>query len=468
MSKRSSRISEKARKSSLTTPPIALQRKAVSSTDPLERKLDGEHLQPAVPAVVDQVLGSPGQPLTDETQARMEQRFDRDFSHVRVHTDAQAADSARLVNAKAYTVGNDVVFGAGRFSEQTAEGQKLLAHELAHVAQPGGAGSHGVSQPGDASEREADRAADGFARGEVVNVGQARSAVVQRDPLPGINQAAAGDKILEEASPFLAAALGSETLDDYATGKSELKPAHAAKLATVAHRIQVLLRKYNLSTITVIGHADTVGTESSNLELGQERAEVVKQALADLGIAGSIISTESKGEGSPAVKTKDETSSAPNRRVEIRFHPKSFHVNVMTEKLKPPTLGKEAPETSVPPTKPPIDFNYHPKFELPDPTQVNPNVWKPIPPAPKGSGPKSALEVIGEKVLDPAIDAVAGWLPKSARDKLKEGARSAVKAGSAKAARAAAEAAGVTDPAALDAIEKAAEAAIQEKGQPRK
>lgn len=58
-----------------------------------------------------------------------------DFSDVRIHTDSQAAESARAVNARAYTMGQDIVFGAGRYAPETAEGQRLLAHELAHVVQ---------------------------------------------------------------------------------------------------------------------------------------------------------------------------------------------------------------------------------------------------------------------------------------------------------------------------------------------
>lgn len=65
----------------------------------------------------------------------MEQRFAHDFSRVRVHTDAAAAQSARDVNAHAYTVGNNIVFDDGGFSPASAEGRKLLAHELTHVSQ---------------------------------------------------------------------------------------------------------------------------------------------------------------------------------------------------------------------------------------------------------------------------------------------------------------------------------------------
>ncbi|MBI3900066.1 MAG: DUF4157 domain-containing protein [Gammaproteobacteria bacterium] len=65
----------------------------------------------------------------------------RDFSHVRVHTDVHAAESARVVNARAYTVGAHVVFGDGQFAPQTTAGRQLLAHELAHVAQQGSSGA---------------------------------------------------------------------------------------------------------------------------------------------------------------------------------------------------------------------------------------------------------------------------------------------------------------------------------------
>jgi Domain of unknown function (DUF4157) len=87
------------------------------------------------PPIVHDVLRSPGQRLDATTRAFMEPRFGQDFSGVRVHTDAQAAESARSVNALAYTVGRDVVFGAGQYAPQTNVGQRLMAHELTHVMQ---------------------------------------------------------------------------------------------------------------------------------------------------------------------------------------------------------------------------------------------------------------------------------------------------------------------------------------------
>jgi hypothetical protein len=104
------------------------------------------------PDLVNEVLRSPGQPLDAATRAFMGARFVRDFSQVRLHTDAKAAESARAVNALAYTVGHDVVFGAGTYKPETFPGQRLLAHELAHVVQQGGTPRH-------AGERESDHIA---------------------------------------------------------------------------------------------------------------------------------------------------------------------------------------------------------------------------------------------------------------------------------------------------------------------
>ena len=89
----------------------------------------------AAPASVARVLASSGRPLEPSLQQDMGQRFGHDFSRVRVHTDATAERSVRDVNANAYTVGHDIVFGAGQFTPETNEGRRLIAHELTHVVQ---------------------------------------------------------------------------------------------------------------------------------------------------------------------------------------------------------------------------------------------------------------------------------------------------------------------------------------------
>jgi hypothetical protein len=93
-----------------------------------------------VPAVVHEVLASPGQALDTTTRAFAEKRLGQDFGHVRIHTDAKAAQSARSIRALAFTAGHDVTFAAGQFAPQTVQGKKLLLHELTHVMQQGSAG----------------------------------------------------------------------------------------------------------------------------------------------------------------------------------------------------------------------------------------------------------------------------------------------------------------------------------------
>lgn len=88
--------------------------------------------------IVASVLATPGQPLDAATRGFFSTRFGHDFANVRVHADAEAAASARSVNALAFTVGRDVVFGAGQYAPGTRAGQELLAHELTHVVQQGG------------------------------------------------------------------------------------------------------------------------------------------------------------------------------------------------------------------------------------------------------------------------------------------------------------------------------------------
>ena len=104
----------------------------------LQRSSDGSAGRRTAPPLVYDVLRSPGQPLDAATRAFFEPRFGHDFSQVRVHADQKAADSAMSVNAYAYTVGNDLVFGTAQYSPYTTPGRALIAHELAHVVQQTG------------------------------------------------------------------------------------------------------------------------------------------------------------------------------------------------------------------------------------------------------------------------------------------------------------------------------------------
>ena len=142
-----------------------LRRKCAHCDEEEDKKLHRKETQtgpPVAPPIVHEVLGSPGQPLDAGTRTFMESRFRHDFSQVRVHTDTRAAQSARAVNALAYTVGSSIVFDSRRYAPETQSGRELLAHELTHVAAQSGTWQSVPGKPlaigpaNDAHEREAE------------------------------------------------------------------------------------------------------------------------------------------------------------------------------------------------------------------------------------------------------------------------------------------------------------------------
>ena len=112
----------------------------------LARRAPGAALQatPEVAGRITRLRGSGGS-LPDSTRTFFESGFARDFSGVRVHEGPQAADLAHSVHARAFTVGRDIVFGAGQYSPDTLTGRRLLAHELTHVVQQRQAAERGAS-----------------------------------------------------------------------------------------------------------------------------------------------------------------------------------------------------------------------------------------------------------------------------------------------------------------------------------
>jgi hypothetical protein len=118
--------------------------------------------QNEAPPIVHEALRSAGQPLDATTRTSMERSFGRDFRDVRVHTDDAASDSARAVDAQAFTAGHHIVFDRGRYAPDTVSGRRLLIHEIAHVVQRGRVPGQGESwllgDPSSAAEHTADAA----------------------------------------------------------------------------------------------------------------------------------------------------------------------------------------------------------------------------------------------------------------------------------------------------------------------
>jgi Domain of unknown function (DUF4157) len=173
------------------------------SAPPVQRKETAPG-SAAVGPNVEEVLRSPAPPLDSDTRQRMEGSFGRDFSQVRVHTGPTAAGSAESINARAYTVGRDIVFGSSQYAPGTREGTRLLAHELTHVVQqsaateapaspsPASASPRFAQPPATPFEKEADQSADRAASGDRVGAVshvppgsiQRQTPKAQKDDLP--------------------------------------------------------------------------------------------------------------------------------------------------------------------------------------------------------------------------------------------------------------------------------------------
>ncbi|HUS12539.1 MAG TPA: DUF4157 domain-containing protein [Pyrinomonadaceae bacterium] len=160
-------------------------------------------------SVVDEGLQSSAHSLDANTRRSMESHFGQTFEHVRVHNDATAANSARQVDALAYTVGNDIIFGANQYKPDTDEGRHLLAHELTHTIQQ----SNGVAfdkirmtEDGDPLEQEAEAVARGVVSGASVSprsTGGLKIARQQTQPgtTPAQQPAAAQPPVAQPAAP---------------------------------------------------------------------------------------------------------------------------------------------------------------------------------------------------------------------------------------------------------------------------
>lgn len=138
--------------------PVRLDRKASAPAQP----------GPAAREALAEALGASGMPLPDEVRRSLELVAGEDLASVRVHVDQSADRAARAVHALAFTVGQDIHFAAGQYQPESARGRELIAHEVAHAIQQRsssapGPGSLRISEPGDASEREADAFARRFA-----------------------------------------------------------------------------------------------------------------------------------------------------------------------------------------------------------------------------------------------------------------------------------------------------------------
>ena len=288
---------------------------------------------PSVPSIVNDVANSEGQSLDDSTQVFFSRRFAHDFSGiplhssarvtpasigasrnhhedeadriadsvlthepadrghvdlsaVRIHTGARAAEAARAVNARAYAVGRDVVFGAGEYQPSSPDGRRLLAHELAHVLRSSGQGTQ-----------------------------------VQREVFE--TNFAGGGRVDEERT-------GHHRVWNFDVGQDKLKPEHLKALKDLAKKINESLDPKNPEEqVDLEGQASSTGTATSNEALAANRAQAVKKALTDEGVPESKIRITVVGEAKSEVGTTQE-NFARSRAVRVLFVPRT--------KLTPPAI----------------------------------------------------------------------------------------------------------------------------------
>ena len=246
----------------------------------------------------------------------MEPKFGADFSAVQVHTGARAAQSARSVNALAYTVGEHIVFGDGQFSSHTEAGRRIIAHELTHVVQQSqGAvnvsstadGGVSVSEPSDPLEREADLTAS-----EVISAkdgpGQSRprmsptitarrpdhgAALVQR--FGGAAVPAATDCTVLPAD----SALTGERFQ-YEFADTRLRPGEAARIRALAATLSAD------EALEIHGFASWEGNPAQaalNRDLSCARADAFRDELLALGIPASQLASERFAHGADPAST---------------------------------------------------------------------------------------------------------------------------------------------------------------------
>lgn len=288
---------------------------AAGSRPQVGRAAAGPASSRPVPASVRQVVESQGQPLPPQVRAEMGERFGEDFSDVRVHADAQAGTSARDIDARAYSAGRHIVFGAGEFAPGTARGSRLLAHELAHTAQQGRAASPGliqrefalapsVANPPEVALTEAQMRS--ALRLSGVMFSDAAEIEVLRDVLGLARQPALIDEAFVNAvlryqgsyglaQDGVLGANSSERLAQEITAEADSlnQPPSGTPLRRVARRL--LLRSMTSRRVGRLSHQGFLGPDDN-----PEGAVSVRQGDSEAG-AGNAISLEYTGENAGQV-----------------------------------------------------------------------------------------------------------------------------------------------------------------------
>ncbi len=248
----------------------------------------------SVPPSVDRTLSASGQPLATPLRRDMEHRFGHDFSRVRVHSSPSAAQSAAEINANAYTVGHDIVFGAGRFNPGTNEGRHLLAHELTHVVQQRGGGGETLHKQSNVIQRDVED--EGIETGEVTPSTSTPGSPSEFGPTntdpPSCPRVPTG---LSNVNPDPPCPSGEEP----AAGRhfQFCTDSDAFRDPDQLSRLRSFARSQRADSIfKVHGYASTDGPSQGNLNLSCHRAKRTSRELENAGVPSQQIRVFAHGE----------------------------------------------------------------------------------------------------------------------------------------------------------------------------
>ena len=313
-----------------------------------------------VPAIVHEVLGSTGRPLNAATRAFFEPQFGHDFSKVRVHTGARATESARSVNARAYTVGKHIVFDSAQYTDGT--NRRLLAHELAHVVQQQAATELlqplRVSKSDEASEIEAEHVADQIDAGFPVHPSALLSRpVIARQPRhggessrePAAERPLSRPEEIQQSFNSPGEVTGSIepvrfSLYNFPINSAALKERHRRAIRELGSLIRQAQAR-NL-VVMVVGHADSSGDPVTNNPLSRRRAQAVQQILQQA--AATSVTANWAGEEQPVATNETIEGRNRNRRVDVHFYARSRPI---PPPVPPPII--DGPPPPPPPPPPP-------------------------------------------------------------------------------------------------------------------
>lgn len=320
------KIMRMAGPASVGAAPVAIQRKCAACEDEqdkaIQAKREATEQNPGKPdpEAAELAAGQGGTPLSKDLRAFFEPRFGRDFGGVRVHSDGAAASAAQAVQARAYTAGRDIVFGAGQYAPATVEGKRLVAHELTHVVQQDQAAVR-CHEPKSAAQEAAPGLDHAPGLGPVApqatghRLIQRQAAACPARPADEATTSRTPGGIL--SIDVVTPSTNMLAIQDFPVNDSALPSGVTAN--PVFQRFMSMATGDPSTATAVKGYTDCVGAAGENLSLRDQRAQAVVAAMPTALRSRPRFSWPT----SPTTDFRDTNATAEgrarNRAVEVTF-----------------------------------------------------------------------------------------------------------------------------------------------------